>query len=580
MYLKIGGRYAAEDMMEDVKEIIVDTCLHMPNMFAIRLKDPRFRWMDSSNLEIGKSVSISAQAEGSKKANGILSQGEITAVEPDFSEDLGATVVIRGYDKSHRLFRGKKTRVFNQITDSDIVSKIGRECGLQTRADRTSQVYEQVFQVTQSDIDFLQDRAAHIGYFLYVEDGMLNFRREPPGNGRLTLDWGDNLIDFRARLTTSEQVNEVEVHGWDPVQKQAIIGKSGSPKNTPKIKGENHGGNFTRKSFGIDNQEIVNDDSVWTQGEADNLAQSIMNERGHAFFEAEGICRGDPLIRAGVEVIVKGIGKRFSGNYRVTRAIHRYDYSGYVTQFEISGFRANTIGQLLAADKGNSRQGMISGIVTNVSDPRSLARVKVKFPAISDTLESNWARLVNPGNGFEFIPEVNDEVLVAFENGDINKPYVLGSLWNSKDKPPEESAKIVASNGKIQKRIIHSRSGHRITIDDSDGKEKISIVDKTGKNSIDIDSAGNQIALKAEGNIQLEAKGKITIKGSDIVMEARSTASLKGASVDVDSSGKAKFSGSAVDIKAAGQLNIESSAMASVKGGVMLELKAALVKIN
>jgi phage protein D/phage baseplate assembly protein gpV len=584
MYLKINGRYAAEDMMEDVKEIVVDTSLHLPSMFTILLQDPQLKWLDSPFLEIGRPVTVSGRAEGSNRTSGIISQGEITAVEPDFSEELGARLLIRGYDKSHRLYRGKKTRVFNQITDSDIVLKIARECGLETKVDGTTQIYEQVFQAAQSDMDFLQDRAAHVGYFLYVADGVLNFRREAPRGQRLTLDWGDNLIDLQARLTTAEQVSEVEVHGWDQVQKSAITGKSTSPQHTPKIRGESHGGNFAKKSFGLKSEEVVNDDSVWSQAEADDLAQSILNERGQAFFEAEGTCRGDPLVNAGVEVSIKGIGKRFSGRYRITRAIHRYDYSGYVTQFEISGYRANTLGQLLAMDGHNSRYDVVVGIVTNVNDPNGLARVKVKFPAISDNLESNWARLVNPmagpGRGFEFIPEVNDEVLVAFENGDINRPYVLGSLWNGQDKPPEASSQIVASNGKVQKRIIHSRSGHRITIDDSDGKERISIIDKTGKNSIEIDSSSNQIAMKTEGDIQMEAKGKITIKGGDIMMEAKSGAKMKGASVDLDASGKAKVNGSGVDIKATGQMNLESSATASVKGGAMLELKGALVKIN
>jgi uncharacterized protein involved in type VI secretion and phage assembly len=188
--------------------------------------------------------------------------------------------------------------------------------------------------------------------------------------------------------------------------------------------------------------------------------------------------------------------------------------------------------------------------------------------------------MAGPGRGFEFIPEVNDEVLVAFENDDINKPYVLGSLWNGKDKPPEASNKIVASNGKVQKLIIHSRSGHRITIDDSDGKEKISIIDKTGKNSIDIDSSSNKIAINAEGDIKLEAKGKVMIKGTDIMMEAKNGAKLKGANVDLDASTQVKVKGGAgVDIKASGKMNIESPTT-TVKGSGMLTLEGALVKIN
>jgi uncharacterized protein (DUF2345 family) len=142
------------------------------------------------------------------------------------------------------------------------------------------------------------------------------------------------------------------------------------------------------------------------------------------------------------------------------------------------------------------------------------------------------------------------------------------------------SNQIVASNGKVQKRIIHSRSGHRITIDDSDGKEKISIIDKTGKNSIDIDSSNNHVAINADGDIQLEAKGKISIKGSDITMEAKSVAKMKAADVNLDASGKAEVKGgTGVDVKASGQMNIESSST-TVKGSAMLTLQGGIVKIN
>ncbi len=588
MYLNIGGRNVSHDMMDEVEEIIVDTSLHLPNMFTIRFHDPRLKWIDSPILDIGKKVTISGKTEGQmfSSVNDLIKNGEITAIEPDYTEDLGTTLIIRGYDKSHRLLQGKKSRVFQQMSDSDIVKKIAGECGLRKKVDRTSQVYDHVFQVNQTDMEFLQERAERIGYYVFVEEGMLCFQKKPTigRSSTLTLEWEENLLTFQARLSTAEQVVDTEVHGWDPVQKKAIIGKSTSPKNTPKVKGESHGGNAAKKAFRQKNEEIINDLPVGTQGEADALAQSILNERCQAFFQAEGTCIGDTAVVAGKEVRLKGIGKRFSGRYGITRAIHRYSYSGYTTYFEISGYRANTIGQLLATGNNGNNHGVVVGIVTNVKDPDGLARVKVKFPTISDKLESSWARLVNPmagpGRGIEFIPEVNDEVLVAFEYGDINKPYILGSLWNGKDKPPEASNNMIAGNGKVQKRIIHSRSGHRITIDDSDGKEKISIVDKTGKNSIDIDSSNNQVAISAEGDIQLAAKGKIKIKGSDIMMEAKSGAKMKAASVNLDASGKAQVKGgSGVDVKASGQMNIES-ATTTVKGSGMLTLKGGIVKIN
>ncbi|MEA2176331.1 MAG: hypothetical protein QOD00_3923, partial [Blastocatellia bacterium] len=140
--------------------------------------------------------------------------------------------------------------------------------------------------------------------------------------------------------------------------------------------------------------------------------------------------------------------------------------------------------------------GVVVGIVTNNQDPDEMGRVKVKFPWLSDEDESNWARVATPMAGKErglyLLPEVEDEVLVAFENGDMRFPYVLGSLWNGKDTPPAKN-----DDGKNNVRVLKSRSGHVIRLTDEDGKEKIEIIDKSEKNSIEIDTASNTITITA-----------------------------------------------------------------------------------
>ena len=583
MPLKIGGSNAPRDMMRAIQEVVVDMSLHLPDMFTIHLNDNNLHWIDSPLLEIGTEVEVSGTPGGSEEENvsatQLITQGEITAIEPELLAEAGSSVIIRGYDKSHRLYRGKKTRVFAQMSDSDIVQKMARECGLSADVEATNQVYDHVFQDYQTDMEFIQDRARRAGYFAYVKDGTLHFRREP-GNGgpRATLEMGENLRDFQARFTTAEQVNEVEVFGWDPKAKQAIIGKATSPRGTPTVNSQSHGGNAAKRAFNITSHEVVNNHPLCTQSEADTLAQSVLDDRCHAFFHGEGTCFGDPAVRAGAEIELKGIGQRFSGIYRVSRAIHRYDLEGYITYFEISGHRAGTLGQLLAGS-ANRGYGVVVGIVTNARDPDGLARVKVKYPTISDQLESHWARLVTPmagaGRGFEFIPEVNDEVLVAFEYDDINKPYILGALWNGKDKPPQASNAIVSGDGKVQKRIIHSRSGHTITLDDTDGGEKISIIDKTGTNLLEIDSKQNTMSMKtSDGHkIVMEAKG--------ITMESAGTLTLKATGnmeIQTQANMTTKSTGN-TEIKSTGMMKVQGTS-ASIDGGPMTEIKGGVVKIN
>jgi phage protein D len=585
MSIKLGGKDAPRDMMHDVNEIAVDTSLHLPDMFTIELNDDSLEWIDSSLLDVGNSVEISAKATGESTAAELLTKGEITAIEPELTEDGGTNLIIRGYDKSHRLHRGKKTRTFKEMSDSDIVQKIAQGCGLTAQVEKTKGSYTHVFQDYQTDMEFIQDRAQRVGYFAYVKDGTLHFCSKPgTGGGAVALEWGQNLVEFQARYTTAEQVAEADVHSWDPKEKKAIIGKSKSPRNTPTVDGQSHGGDAASKAFSLTGvEEVVNNRPVWTQGEADVLAQAILDEKCHAFFHGEGTCRGNPAVRAGAEVELKGIGKRFSGCYRITRAVHRYDIQGYTTQFEISGHRANTLSQLLASN-GKNGYGVVVGIVTNAKDPEGLARVKVKYPTISDQLESHWARLVTPmagpGRGFEFIPEVNDEVLVAFEYDDINKPYILGALWNGKDKPPEASNEI-ASDGKVKRRIIHSRSGHTITLDDTDGDEKISIIDKTGNNSIEIDSAKNTLTIKTDGAISMETKDDVTIKGKNITLEAKADAKMTAKSnINLEATKKATMNGTAgADVQSKGPVNVDGS-VTTVKAKTALTIQGKPVNIN
>jgi uncharacterized protein involved in type VI secretion and phage assembly len=170
---------------------------------------------------------------------------------------------------------------------------------------------------------------------------------------------------------------------------------------------------------------------------------------------------------------------------------------------------------LLLNDKQNYQfYGVTVGLVTNNQDPDGLGRVKVKFPWLSEMDESYWARVLTPmagsDRGIYFLPEVDDEVLVAFDRGDINFPYILGSLWNGKDKPPVQN-----DDGKNNQRVIKSRSGHQIILDDTEGEEKIIVRDKTGKNQIVIDSKDNKIDLIVENNFTVRAKGKINLTSTD-----------------------------------------------------------------
>lgn len=207
--------------------------------------------------------------------------------------------------------------------------------------------------------------------------------------------------------------------------------------------------------------------------------------------------------------------------------------------------------------------GVITAVVTNTKDPEKEGRIKVKFLGQGIANETTWIRVASfiagKDRGGFFLPEVGDEVLVAFIRGNIDLPVVIGSLWSSADKPPEQNA-----DGKNNVKVIKTRAGHQvtfnddtqtkkanieikssgghtITLDDAAGKEKIEIKDKSGGNKIIIDATKKAITIQSAMKldikakmITIEAQAALTLKGKIIKAQAAGIAEIKGAMVKIN----------------------------------------------
>lgn len=165
-------------------------------------------------------------------------------------------------------------------------------------------------------------------------------------------------------------------------------------------------------------------------------------------------------------------------------------------------------------DRAGRIYGVVIGVVTNIEDDEHLGRVKVKFPWLSDSVESHWARMASPMAGAQrgvfFLPEVEDEVLVVFEHGLVSRPYILGALWNATDKPP------VTSDADNKIRSITSKSGSVIEFtDDEKNGSKITIADKARKNTIVINAKENTMTITVEGDLSIAAKGNVALGTTD-----------------------------------------------------------------
>lgn len=321
-----------------ISQITVEEDTQLPGMFTLditgsELQDTETQWIDDTTLyAIGNAVDISL---GYIDQLDSLIKGEITGLEPEFSRGRLPRLTIRGYDRRHRLQRGRKTRTFLKQKDSAIAAQIASEAGLTAQTTDSQVIHDYVLQANQSDWQFLQQRAAQINYEVIVDDRTLQFRPvQNATNGPVTLTLDDDLLVFTPRLSSMGQVSDVMVRGWDLKDQKAIVSKAKSGDEVSLMGGQDSGAKLVEKSFG---QAIgqVSDRPSFTQAEADQVAQARFNQSVLELMTGDGTCRGRTDIHAGQVIKIDGIGKRFSGQYYVTSTRHSYGPSGYYTHFTV-----------------------------------------------------------------------------------------------------------------------------------------------------------------------------------------------------------------------------------------------------
>jgi phage protein D len=284
-------------------------------------EEGRVRFSDSSLLDPGGKVVINLGFE--QEVNPVM-DGEITGLEFWAREGHDYRLVVRGYDRLHRLRRGRRTRSYLQVKDSDVASQIAGDLGLSPEVDSSSEVHQYLLQVNQTDIDFLMARARAIGYELLVDGTKLHFRKSRHDRGKTELiDPTHGLVAFQAYLSTADQVGKVVVRGWDPKAKAALVGQAESGAVTGTMNGQHLGPDTAKTAFGASTLGLV-DHPVATQGEADALAQGVLDRTALDYLTAEVTAVGNSSILAGTVIEIGGIGQRFSGLYYVTEVEHAW----------------------------------------------------------------------------------------------------------------------------------------------------------------------------------------------------------------------------------------------------------------
>lgn len=528
----VEGSPLAQEQKDRLKEIVIVDYLHLPGVCTVNVTYPKAEGVDSMPYSIGSKIEV-RMGGLDELAPKTLFKGEVVTIEPEFGAG-GCAVSVRAYHRSHRLHRSRQVRSFQNMTASDIVSKIAGENGMSADVESSGHSYEFMQQDNETDWDFMWRLAERVGFECVVDDQKLIFRR-PQAEGAVALMWPDTLRSFSPRLTGVQQVDTVTLSAFNPKTKDVISASAGSPHQIAEIgikRGE------VVSPFGGGKVHVATE-PVKNTGEGNALAQALLDKLANGYIAADGVAPGNPDIKAGAKITVTGIGSKFSGSYRVATCTHVLRAGGYETHFANSP--SHTISGTVGANAGPSVGAhLVVGIVTNNNDPDQMGRLRVKYPALSDELEGTWAPVVTAsagnGRGLLMLPVVGEEVLVGFEHEDTTRPYVLGSLFNGKDKPgtdllqAQDGSFSLLSNKKI---FLKSKEDYLLTVGGKATVEVAGNVEEKYKADWKNDTTGGA-TLKSTQAFSIEGQS-VSIKGqTQVTIEAQATLTLKCGAAKVE----------------------------------------------
>ena len=479
-------------------------------------------------------------------------------------------------------------RTFQKQKYSDVVSTIASETGLRAQVEDTAIKFDYLIQTT-TNYAFLDEIAFRTGFEWRVEDKVLIFKPRST-TAAITVTYGEDVRRLRARFTGASEATDVTVRSWDPLSKKVVVGTQTmtQARTTGASGGSSELGTTGRQKAKAFSGKLGSSTLIATSSdEATQIAQALGARVATADLDVRCECLGNPKIKAGSTVKIEQAGTKLSGSYYVTSVEHHFGRGGdMTTTFATGGRDSASIVDMLGASRGRiepfGKLGLTIGIVTNNKDPDGVGRVRVKFPALSDQEESWWARVVTPGAGSSaglmFMPQIDDEVLVGFEHGDLRRPFVLGGVWGAKAKPPTASETFLAQN-KVVHWGLRTMNGTTLGIRSGDKPEdkhyKVALPDGTtqymGSDKTEIIAMNKSIELKSgQASILITAQGDIQIKGGNIKLEATQGITIDGLTI----ASKAKTSykaegGVAMELKGGATAALEASGITQIKGSLV-----------
>ncbi len=476
-----------------------------------------------------------------------------------------SSLLLECKDKAVKMTIGRKNAYFHDLKDSEIIEDIVGSYSLDKDVEATTAQHKEMIQYYSTDWDFILSRADTNGRVVINDDGKV-LVKDPAIDEEavLSLIYGDTMLDFEAEMDARNQFAAVKSVAWDAAAQELTEAEAQEPSLPAlgNLSGSDLSDTIGLESFTMEHTGRIESSELQAWADSKMLKSRLSRIRGRVK------CQGFADVKPGKLIELNGVGDRFNGKAYVSGIRHQINKKNWETdiQFGLSEkwfSKTEDITDTAASGLVPSVHGLQIGKVSQLeSDPDSEDRVLVKTPVISPDDEGIWARVATldagENRGSFFRPEIDDEVVLGFLNGDPREAIILGML-NSSSKP----APVSASDTNPEKGFV-TRSEIKLMFNDED--KSVTIETPAGKKIVMDEAAGSILIEDENGNT-------VTIDSGGISMESAADFKIKA-------TGDVKIEGANVQLKASAEYKAEGSAGAKMESSAIAEVKGSLVKIN
>ncbi len=536
------------------------------------LAKQEFKLQDQGLLKPGEDVEIKI---GYHQDTETVFKGVILKTGVRIRQGQHSVIYAECVDKAIKMTMARRNKNHKDKKDSDVMQRLISDAGVGAEVESTSTTHKQLIQHYCTDWDFVLSRAEKNGLFVYTEDNKVKVEKPGTSGALLELNFGTDIVKSNLYFNGRTQLKDVTTYSWDPKKQKVIDKKSSEPSVNAHgdLKGKTVANDFNPFDYELRHSGYVED------GELTAWAKAKLVKSRFSRIQGSITVQGSAKPLPNKTVTLKKIGKHFEGEAFVSGVRHMVQEGNWTTELKI-GIEAEWFTETKPLVQASAAAGLLPGVegiyigkVLKIhGDPDGESRVQVKIPLLEESGEGIWARLAQIYASEEFgafwYPQVDDEVILGFVQGDPRYPIILGSLYSSKRKTPlqpnsDNSTQAFITKSKLKLRFedkdkdifLETPGGQSITLSDKD--RKIELKDQHN-NVITMDSSGIKIKSHKAVNIEAGMGSKVNIKGPGGVDINSSTGDLKMEGLNMNAKGRigATFEGGMATFKATGMCTV------------------------